>query len=261
MTLTNLNSRQETGSSKPLASLTMAVVSKKHDHVHAGGSDYSFRTAAASLLLLLFTILWAGESAKAQDQADVPPRPASQQTTISRQTTISKQTTSKQTTMVIFADRRMEDRQWNALFDALRRDLAGPAAETRGMADHFQIVRGDTMQPGMDVESPIVVYLHGDCNLAPQPRRTAFGVPLGWVWLVDGRIAPFAHVDCTRIGQVLGPQALGMGADRRNGVMAGAIARVILHEWIHIATQNPGHAERGITKAQFGVADLMMGGE
>jgi hypothetical protein len=93
------------------------------------------------------------------------------------------------------------------------------------------------------------------------PRRTAYGVPLGWVRRLDGRIEPFAHVDCARIGQVLGPQALGMDADRRNAVMAGAIARVILHEWIHIATQNPRHAERGITKAQFGVADLMTGGE
>jgi hypothetical protein len=249
ITLTNLNSRQETGSSKSLASLTMTAVSEKHDHLHAGGSDYSFRTAAASFLLLLFTILWASESAMAQGRAEGPPRPDSQQTSIS-----------KQTTMVIFADHRMEDRRWNALFDALRRILADSAAETRGMADHYQIVRGDTMQPGLRVETVIVVYLHGDCNLVPQPRRTAFGVPLGWVWRVDGRIEPFAHVDCTRIGQVLGPQALGMDADRRNAVMAGAIARVILHEWIHIATQNPGHAERGITKAQFGVADLMPGG-
>jgi hypothetical protein len=227
----------------------MAAVSEKHDHVAAGGSDFGFRTAAVSLLLLLLAILWAGESAKAQAQADDSLPPASEHAS-----------TSKQTTMVIFADRHMEDRQWNALFDALLRDLKDPVAETRGMADRYQMVRGDTMQPGIRVETPIVVYLHGDCNLVPQPRRTAFGVPLGWVWRVDGRIEPFAHVDCTRIGQVLGPQALGLDADRRNAVMAGAIARVILHEWIHIATQNPRHAERGITKAQFGVADLMTGG-
>jgi hypothetical protein len=249
-TLKNLNSRQETGSSKPLASLTMAAVSEKHDHVPAGYFGYRFKTAAASLVLLLFTILWASELAKAQDRAEVPPHPASHDTSISRQTTL-----------VIFADRRMEDRQWNALFDALRRDLADPAAETRGWADDYQIVRGDTMQPGMDVEAPIVVYLHGDCNLVPLPRRAAHGEPLGWVRRLNGRIEPFAHVDCTRIGQVLGPQSLGMGVDRRNAVMAGAIARVILHEWIHIATQNPRHTERGITKAQFGVADLMAGGE
>ena len=248
-TLKNLNSRQETGSSKPLASLTMAAVSEKPNHVLAGGSDFRFRTVAASLLLL-FAILWPGELAKAQERAEVPPHPASHDTWIS-----------KQTTLVIFADRRMEDRQWNALFDALRRDLADPAAETRGLADDYQIVRGDTMQPGMDVEAPIVVYLHGECNLVPLPRRAAHGEPLGWVWRRHGQIEPFAHVDCTRIGQVLGTQTLGISQDRRNAVMAGAIARVILHEWIHIATQNPRHTERGITKAQFGVEDLMAGGE
>ena len=33
-----------------------------------------------------------------------------------------------------------------------------------------------------------------------------------------------------------------------------------MHEWIHIATQNAAHAEHGIAKAQFGVADLMADG-
>jgi len=31
---------------------------------------------------------------------------------------------------------------------------------------------------------------------------------------------------------------------------------VILHEWIHIATQNPGHSSHGLAKARFGVNDL-----
>ena len=38
--------------------------------------------------------------------------------------------------------------------------------------------------------------------------------------------------------------------------MAHAVARVILHEWIHIATQNSGHSSYGLTKARFGVDDL-----
>jgi hypothetical protein len=50
-----------------------------------------------------------------------------------------------------------------------------------------------------------------------------------------------------------------MGADRRKTVMAGAIARVIVHEWIHIAAQSSSHTERGIEKAQYGVTDLMAG--
>ena len=57
------------------------------------------------------------------------------------------------------------------------------------------------------------------------------------------------------------PRALGLDADERNAVMAGAIARVIAHEWIHIATQSSSHSERGIEKAQYGVADLMARGD
>jgi hypothetical protein len=163
------------------------------------------------------------------------------------------------TTLVIFADRRMDDREWVALFDALRRHLVEAEAESQAMAGTAEIVRGDRMDPGLRVETAIVVFLHGDCNLEPLARRTAYGVPLGWVRAENGRIEPFVHVDCTRIGQVLGAQAWGRDPDRRNALMAGAMARVILHEWIHIATQSPEHGKRGISKAQFGVDDLTAG--
>jgi hypothetical protein len=165
------------------------------------------------------------------------------------------------TTVVVFADRPMGQVQWDALFSALRVGVANGGAETALLDAEAEFVRGDSIVAGVQVEKAIVVFLHGDCSLAPAGRRTAFGVPLGWVWRRHGLIEPFAHVDCTRIGQVLGPQALRMSQDQRNRAMAGAIARVIVHEWIHIATQNPEHAERGVRKAQFGVADLMAGGD
>ena len=126
-----------------------------------------------------------------------------------------------------------------------------------GADETAEFARGDTMRPGLLVANPIVVYLHGDCTLEPLSRRTAYSVPLGWVRYENGQIAPFIHVDCTRIGQVLGAQAQGLDREARNTIMAGAVARVLEHEWIHIATQNPAHAESGISKAQFGVADLM----
>jgi len=167
------------------------------------------------------------------------------------------ETPSSRTTVVVFADRQMDDGQWNALFAAMRTSEKEAAAETRAIRDDYEMVRGDRVRPGMSVDTAIVVYLHGDCTLVPIARRTAYGVPLGWVREFDGRIEPFVHVDCTRIGNVLGPQGWGLDADERNAVMAGAIARVIAHEWIHIATQSSSHAESGIEKAQYGVADLM----
>jgi hypothetical protein len=163
------------------------------------------------------------------------------------------------TTVVVFADQPLQEAQWSGLFRALRSVMTTGGAETEFLGEGAEFVRGDSVAAGFRVQSAIVVYLHGDCNLEPLPRRTPSGVPLGWVWKVDGRIEPFAHVDCTRIGQVLGLQALGMNAKRRNAVMAGAMARVIVHEWIHIAAQSSSHAESGIEKAQYGVADLTAG--
>jgi hypothetical protein len=164
------------------------------------------------------------------------------------------------TTVVIFADNPMWDVQWNDLFAALRSGLREEGAEMQPILGTAEIMRGDLVQPGIRVQSAIVVYLHGNCSLEPLIGRAAFGVPLGWVRRIHGRIEPFVHVDCTRIGQVLGPQVRGVKRVQRMQVMAGALARVILHEWIHIATQSPAHAESGVEKAQFGVADLMAGG-
>ena len=164
------------------------------------------------------------------------------------------------TTVVLFADRPMLDGQWADLFSALRTGLTDGDPETQPIAGTPEFIRGDLVQPGIRVQTAIVVYLHGDCNLDPLVRRVAFGVPLGWVRRDHGTIESFVHVDCTRIGQVLGPQVRGMKRNQRMHIMAGAMARVVLHEWIHIATQSPAHAETGVARAQFGVADLMAGG-
>jgi hypothetical protein len=165
----------------------------------------------------------------------------------------------QRTTVVVFSDRPMLPAQWTALFSALQTGLLNGGEDAQTLDETAEFVRGDGIQAGLKVDSAVVVYLHGNCELEPLMRRTAFGVPLGWVYRHQGRIEPFAHVDCTRIGEVLGVQALGVNKDRRASMMAVAVASVILHEWIHIATQCPAHAEQGIEKAQFGAADLLYG--
>jgi hypothetical protein len=42
----------------------------------------------------------------------------------------------------------------------------------------------------------------------------------------------------------------------RRHEMAQAIAHVVIHEWIHIATQSPAHGARGITKQFLSPAEL-----
>ncbi len=160
------------------------------------------------------------------------------------------------TTLVIFAQKRMTDSEWAALFDALEKGARGAAEEAPALKGGADLLRGDTIVHGLQLEKPISVYLHGDCRLIPMPRYTLAGA-LGWVWRVHGRIEPFIHVDCAEIAQELGPLVLGMNSKRRDTVMGEAMARVILHEWVHVATQNAGHAAHGVAKSSFGIADLL----
>jgi len=171
---------------------------------------------------------------------------------------LSQPVSTPQTTVIIFADRPLQPGEWTALSAALRTDLNTGDKELAPLDHQADFVRGDALRSGLEVRSAITVYLHGDCSLQPGGRRTAWGVPLGWVRRVDGRIEPFIHVDCTNIANVLAPQARFLGPEHRTDIMAGAVARVILHEWIHVATQNSGHAEEGIAKARFGVNDLIV---
>ena len=160
------------------------------------------------------------------------------------------------TTFVIFEDHHMENDQWTALAGQLHRSQESTARFFPIIDGELEVLRGSDVVRGVNVEMGISVFLHGDCKLLPQPRRFVEGA-LGWVHRIDGEIQPFVHVDCKRILEMLGPMALGMKRERRNTVMAEAIARVIVHEWIHIVTQKAGHLESGITKSKFQVTDLL----
>jgi hypothetical protein len=120
----------------------------------------------------------------------------------------------------------------------------------------LDVLRGSDLIIGVSVDVFMSVSIIGDCTLMPGPRRMVSGA-LGWVKKVDGEIQPFIHVNCERIVEMLSPQALGMDRERRNTVMAEAIARVIAHEWIHIAKQEANHDKRGVMRSQFQVSDLL----
>jgi hypothetical protein len=160
------------------------------------------------------------------------------------------------TTLIIFAEKPMRDAQWSSLFSAFRRGQRILAASNPAISGEVDLERGDELAPGLKVKSPIVVRLHGSCTLLPRPRYVVVG-PIGWVPRVKGHIQPFVNVDCDRIVDMLGPFALAMNHNRRNTVMGEAVARVILHEWIHFSTQSAAHSDHGVSKSEFTVADLL----
>lgn len=190
-----------------------------------------------------------------------------------------------QTTLAIFTDPTapnappISDSLWIPLVNALDQELTSGSPEERSLVgqatydtmsqaqradvtSQIQIIRGDRVSPGLVIHNSISVYLHGECVATSTPHSNLVGYAhpsdaLGWVRISNNSIEPFIHVDCTHIAQVLGLQRVHLNSDKRDQLMAGAIARVILHEWIHISTQSSHHARNGITKAQFGVADLL----
>ena len=163
--------------------------------------------------------------------------------------------------LAIFSDWPMSDEFWPIIVSALHEELASGAPETRflpGGATAVQILRGDKIAPGLNADNPITIYLHGDCCPAfvsywPALELRGFGMGSA----NHGHIEPFVHVECTRLAQTLASQTYRLDRDQQDRLMARAIARVILHEWIHIATQNPGHARDGLAKAMFSPRDLI----
>lgn len=160
------------------------------------------------------------------------------------------------TTMVIFTDHPMEDDQWSALVREVHGIESRLEATARAIAGGLEVLRGRDLEIGVDADVAISVKIIGDCTLMPGPRRTVNGA-LGWVKKVDGEIQPFIHVNCEGIAEMLEPIALGMNRERRNTVMSEAIARVIAHEWIHIATQDANHEKNGVMQSQFQISDLL----
>jgi hypothetical protein len=165
------------------------------------------------------------------------------------------------TAIVFYAQARASEDLWPDLLQSLRADLAAGSGE---LPNGFVLdqnptffLGNDDLATGINFSKVIEVKLLGRCDVLPQTYRPSLSGPLGWVLQVSGEIQPFVFVDCTRLAQVLRSTAAGLDKQGRRRAMTQAIAHVVIHEWIHIATQNPAHGARGITKQYLSVNDLI----
>jgi len=157
--------------------------------------------------------------------------------------------------VVFYADKQVNDTLWPPLFSAIQNDLA---KENYGLADRNPLLlRGSEILPGEEFAKVVEVKLLGRCDVPQQAWRPLKPGPLGWVLRVHGEIQPCIYVDCTRMAQVLDPTTLGMSSEQRTRAMSQAIAHVLVHEWIHIATQSSGHTGHGISEAQLTPSTLV----
>ncbi len=163
------------------------------------------------------------------------------------------------TTIVFYAQPNVSDDLWPVLFQVLRADLAD---ETDELPNGFVLdkqaafVRGSDDLRGHLFYRVVVVKLLGRCDVLPQTDHPSKG-PLGWVPQISGTIQPFISIDCTRIAEVLRAAAAGLNKQGRQYMMDQAIAHVLIHEWIHIATQSTHHSSRGLSQAYLSVNDLI----
>jgi hypothetical protein len=163
------------------------------------------------------------------------------------------------TAIVFYAQPQMKEDLWPALFEALRTDLAdGAGVLPNGLVLDKEpvFVRGSEDLRGVLFSKIISVKLLGRCDVLPQTDRALSG-PLGWVLLVSGKVQPFVSIDCTRLTQVLRPKLAGLTVEGRRCAEAQAIAHVLIHEWIHIATQSSSHGARGIAQSNLSVEELI----
>ncbi len=164
------------------------------------------------------------------------------------------------TAIIFYAQPQVNDELWADLLQSLHADLtAGIGESPNGFAlpqDPTYLRGNRDLSIRIAFSKVIVVKLLGRCDVLPQFDRSSLKGPLGWVLEVSGKIQPFIFVDCARIGQVLRTRSAGLNEDERRHEMAQAIAHVVIHEWIHVATQSPAHGAHGITKQFLSPAEL-----
>ena len=156
------------------------------------------------------------------------------------------------TAIIFYAQPQLNDDLWADLLQSLRADLnAGIDESPNGFALQQEptYLRGNRdLAVRVDFSKVIIVKLLGRCDVLPQSDRPSLKGPLGWVLEVSGKIQPFIFVDCTRIGKVIRTRSAALNKYERRHEMAQAIAHVVIHEWIHVATQSPAHGAHGISK-------------
>ncbi len=161
------------------------------------------------------------------------------------------------TAFVFYAQPQVSEDLWPALFQVLHDDFDEELPNGVIADKTATFVHGSDSLLGVSFSEVISVKLLGRCDVLPQVDRPASHGPLGWVWLVSGEIEPFVSIDCTRLAQVLRPAVAGLNKEERRLAMLQAIAHVLIHEWSHIASQNPSHTRHGLTRADLSARELI----
>ena len=169
--------------------------------------------------------------------------------------------TREPSTKIVFdAQLQVNDELWPVLFQSLRVDLAAGSDESpKGVVleRNPALTRHNDLVPETAFGFVLQVKLLGSCNLASAGYYPFPNGPLGWVKMASGHLQPLISIDCARLAQLLAPQACNLDKQGRRRAIAQAIAHVLIHEWIHIATPRPSHDVHGIMQSSISVKELV----
>lgn len=193
------------------------------------------RGAAGSVLLSVLAVLFLLGDAAAQ---------------------VKEETKTLRPTIVFFFDDPASASIWPAVQSAFLDETAEEQV-SYPLPSNLELVSATSLKPGVEFGRTIQVHLLGRCDVAEQAYRPLRPGPLGWVYNVSGEIQPFVYADCNRLAQFLNTKLLGMSDEQRNDAMARAIARIAMHEWLHITLQDAAHTEHGIRRAELTADDLV----
>jgi hypothetical protein len=107
----------------------------------------------------------------------------------------------------------------------------------------------------------IVVELNGTCALPagyagrdlPAAPPSAFASTN----VTDGRVLPFASVNCAALTRSLSTVLSRDAAAQRDFYYGRAMARVIAHEFYHILMRTTDHSRNGVSRSCFSTGDLV----
>lgn len=159
------------------------------------------------------------------------------------------------TTLIVLADPHVTAYLWPVLVESLRLESALESRQAPVDGDPA-IILADRTTPGPEFPKRIQIELLGRCDLSA-PSLGFHEGPLGWVLEYQGKIEPDIHVNCARLTQYLRPVISLMSNERRQQALSGAISRIVVHEWIHIATQSAEHSGQGVMHSELSIHDLI----
>jgi hypothetical protein len=102
----------------------------------------------------------------------------------------------------------------------------------------------------------VVVDFHGQCRMEAGYALTGEDQPLGWTHVADGKILPFADVQCDRVRASLHSALSGSRNQHSDVALGRALALVLAHELYHVLAHTTSHARDGIAKPALSGAEL-----